>query len=281
VKQILIRYRQIKTSSNSYYEKTLATGAVRCIDDEIPFDIPQGWEWARLNHITYIIEDCPHSTAKDEGIGFPLVRTPNVGFGRLILDRVHRVSEAVYRQRNARAIPQTNDLIFAREAPAGNIAVIQDGEKVCLGQRTVLVRPIVRCINPDYLAYYILSPISQQNLVDKSSGTTVAHVNLSDFRPYLVAVPPIKEQLRIIDRVAKLLPLIELYGIFYSKFCQCTAVMSIFCSHIRIAFTGHNCVCCPDLHPKRRSIRNDIIEIKYGFTIMQGSSACETLYFGL
>jgi len=202
---------------NSYYEKTLATGAVRCIDDEIPFDIPQGWEWARLNHITYIIEDCPHSTAKDEGIGFPLVRTPNVGFGRLILDRVHRVSEAVYRQRNARAIPQTNDLIFAREAPAGNIAVIQDGEKVCLGQRTVLVRPIVRCINPDYLAYYILSPISQQNLVDKSSGTTVAHVNLSDFRPYLVAVPPIKEQLRIIDRVAKLLPLVELYGIFYSK----------------------------------------------------------------
>ena len=217
MKQILIRYRQIKTSSNSYYEKTLATGAVRCIDDEIPFDIPQGWEWARLNHITYIIEDCPHSTAKDEGIGFPLVRTPNVGFGRLILDRVHRVSEAVYRQRNARAIPQTNDLIFAREAPAGNIAVIQDGEKVCLGQRTVLVRPIVRCINPDYLAYYILSPISQQNLVDKSSGTTVAHVNLSDFRPYLVAVPPIKEQLRIIDRVAKLLPLVELYGIFYSK----------------------------------------------------------------
>ena len=202
---------------NSYYEKTLATGSVRCIDDEIPFDLPQGWEWARLNHITYIIEDCPHSTAKDEGIGFPLVRTPNVGFGRLILDRVHRVSEAVYRQRNARAIPQTNDLIFAREAPAGNIAVIQDGEKVCLGQRTVLVRPIVRCINPDYLAYYILSPISQQNLVDKSSGTTVAHVNLSDFRPYLVAVPPIKEQLRIIDRVAKLLPLVELYGIFYSK----------------------------------------------------------------
>ena len=135
----------------------------------------------------------------------------------MILDRVHRVSEAVYRQRNARAIPQTNDLIFAREAPAGNIAVIQDGEKVCLGQRTVLVRPIVRCINPDYLAYYILSPISQQNLVDKSSGTTVAHVNLSDFRPYLVAVPPIKEQLRIIDRVAKLLPLVELYDIFYSK----------------------------------------------------------------
>ena len=202
---------------NSYYEKFLATGEVKCIDDEIPFEIPQGWVWARLTHITYLIEDCPHSTAKDEGLGYPLVRTPNVGFGRLILDGVHRVSEAVYNQRNTRAIPQANDLIFAREAPAGNIAVIQDGEKVCLGQRTVLVRPIVRCLYPDYLAYYILSPLSQQNLVNKSSGTTVAHVNLSDFRPYLVAVPPIEEQHRIMDRIEELLPLVELYGSYHSE----------------------------------------------------------------
>ena len=202
---------------DSYYEKFLATGEVKCIDDEIPFEIPQGWVWARLTHITYLIEDCPHSTAKDEGLGYPLVRTPNVGFGRLILDGVHRVSEAVYNQRNTRAIPQANDLIFAREAPAGNIAVIQDGEKVCLGQRTVLVRPIVRCLYPDYLAYYILSPLSQQNLVNKSSGTTVAHVNLSDFRPYLVAVPPIEEQHRIMDRIEELLPLVELYGSYHSE----------------------------------------------------------------
>ena len=206
-----------RDDDNSYYEKFLATGEVKCIDDEIPFEIPQGWVWARLTHITYLIEDCPHSTAKDEGLGYPLVRTPNVGFGRLILDGVHRVSEAVYNQRNTRAIPQANDLIFAREAPAGNIAVIQDGEKVCLGQRTVLVRPIVRCLYPDYLAYYILSPLSQQNLVNKSSGTTVAHVNLSDFRPYLVAVPPIEEQHRIMDRIEELLPLVELYGSYHSE----------------------------------------------------------------
>ena len=178
---------------SSYYEKFLATGEVKCIDEEIPFEIPQGWEWTRLKHITYLIEDCPHSTAKDEGKGYPLVRTPNIGFGQLLLNGVHRVSEKVYNQRNIRAVPQKNDLIFAREAPAGNIAVINE-EKVCLGQRTVLLRPITHCILPQYLAYYILAPSSQQNLVEKSSGTTVAHVNLSDFRPYMIAVPPIEEQ---------------------------------------------------------------------------------------
>lgn len=223
-KERLIKEKKIKRDKNasiiyrgednSYYEKLLATGEVKCIDEEIPFEIPETWSWARLTHITYLIEDCPHSTAKDEGKGFPLVRTPNVGFGKLILKGVHRVSEKVYNQRNVRAVPQRNDLIFAREAPAGNIAVIYN-EKVCLGQRTVLVRPITHCILPQFLAYYILSPFSQQNLVDKSSGTTVAHVNLSDFRPYLVAVPPINEQQCIVSKIDELIPLIEKHGNFY------------------------------------------------------------------
>ena len=222
-KECLIKEKKIKRDknasiiyrgeNNSYYEKFLATGEVKCIDEEIPFEIPKGWEWTRLKHITYLIEDCPHSTAKDEGKGYPLVRTPNIGFGQLLLNGVHRVSEKVYNQRNIRAVPQKNDLIFAREAPAGNIAVINE-EKVCLGQRTVLLRPITHCILPQYLAYYILAPSSQQNLVEKSSGTTVAHVNLSDFRPYMIAVPPIEEQNRIVNKIIELLPLIEKYSSF-------------------------------------------------------------------
>lgn len=222
-KERLIKEKKIKRDKNasiiyrgednSYYEKMLATGEVKCIDEEVPFEVPTSWSWARLTHITYLIEDCPHSTAKDEGKGYPLVRTPNVGFGHLLLNDVHRVSEKVYTQRNTRAVPQKNDLIFAREAPAGNIAVINE-EKVCLGQRTVLLRPITHCILPQYLAYYILAPSSQQNLIEKSSGTTVAHVNLSDFRPYMIAVPPIEEQNRIVNKVMDLLPLIEKYSSF-------------------------------------------------------------------
>ena len=225
-KERLIKEKKIKRDKNasiiyrgednSYYEKMLATGEVKCIDEEVPFEIPVSWSWARLTHVTFLIEDCPHSTAKDEGKGYPLVRTPNIGFGFLLLNGVHRVSEKVYNQRNVRAVPQKNDLIFAREAPAGNIAVIQD-EKVCLGQRTVLLRPITHCILPQYLAYYILAPSSQQSLVEKSSGTTVAHVNLSDFRPYLIAVPPIDEQKRIVNKLKELLPLLDKYNCYADK----------------------------------------------------------------
>ena len=228
-KERLIKEKKIKRDKNasiiyrgednSYYEKILATGEVKCIDEEVPFEIPASWSWARLTHVTYLIEDCPHSTAKDEGKGYPLVRTPNIGFGFLQLNGVHRVSEKVYNQRNVRAVPQKDDLIFAREAPAGNIAVIQN-EKVCLGQRTVLLRPITDCILPQYLAYYVLAPSSQQNLVEKSSGTTVAHVNLSDFRPYLIAVPPIDEQKQIVNKLIELLSLIDKYNCYGDKLAK-------------------------------------------------------------
>ncbi len=164
--------------------------------EEIPFEIPKGWEWCRLNGITELIEDCPHTTAPDEGVGYPLIRTPNVGYGKLILDGVHRVSEAVYNKRNQRAVPQANDLIYAREATAGNVAVIGNNQKVCLGQRTVLVRPMKNQIDSNWLAFFILSPYSYRGLVGESTGTTVAHVNLSDFRPFILPLPPLAEQQR-------------------------------------------------------------------------------------
>ena len=181
-------------------------------EDEIPFEIPESWEWVRLNCITELIEDCPHSTAPDEGKGYPLIRTSNVGFGRLLLKGVHRVSESVYNKRNERAIPQQNDLIYAREATAGNIAVIEEGQKVCLGQRTVLVRPMQGLIDSYWLAFFILSPYSYTKLVGESTGTTVAHVNLADFRPHILPLPPLAEQRRIVAKIEELMPLVERYG---------------------------------------------------------------------
>lgn len=148
----------------------------------------------RLEELCHLIADCPHTTAKDEGRGYPLVRTPNIGFGELVYANMHRVCEDVYLRRNSRAKPQPNDLIFAREAPAGNVAVIKQGEVVCLGQRTVLLRPKIEVIKPMWLAYYILSPSSQESLIGRATGATVAHVNVSDIRSFKVSFPTLEEQ---------------------------------------------------------------------------------------
>ena len=164
-----------------------------------------------LNEVCELIVDCPHTTAKDEGKGFPLVRTPNIGKGRLVYDGMHRVCEDVYNKRNARAIPQENDLIFAREATAGNVALIQKGEKVCLGQRTVLIRPNQEIVNPAFLTYFLLAPKQQYNLLSTANGATVAHVNLPTIRNLKIDLPELSTQHRIAVILSRYDSLIENY----------------------------------------------------------------------
>lgn len=164
-----------------------------------------------LNDICELIVDCPHSTAYDEGTGYPLVRTPNIGRGRIIYSGMHRVCEEVYNKRNARAIPQTNDLIFAREATAGNVALIQEGEKVCLGQRTVLIRPNANLVNPAFLTYHLLAPEQQYKLLSTANGATVAHVNMPTIRNLKLSLPPLATQHRIATILSRYDSLIENY----------------------------------------------------------------------
>lgn len=154
----------------------------------------------KLLDVCEMIVDCPHSTAKDEGEGYPLIRTPNVGKGRLKFASVHRVSADVYNKRNERAVPQEDDLILAREAPVGNVAIIKQGQKVCLGQRTVLIRPNKKLVDPDYLTYYLLSPQIQHALRSASNGATVSHLNMSSIRALDVEFPE-KEIQRKIGRL--------------------------------------------------------------------------------
>ena len=151
----------------------------------------------KLIDVCELIVDCPHSTAKDEGQGIPLVRTPNIGKGRLELSGVHRVSEVVYNQRIERAVPQAGDLILAREAPVGNVALIMSGQKVCLGQRVVLIRPDKEKADPAYLTYYLLSEEVQHRLKNNANGAVVAHLNMNEIRNLVIELPEISIQKRI------------------------------------------------------------------------------------
>ena len=194
-KEQLIKEGKIKRQKKSTSSDTSHYG------NDVPFEVPDGWVWCRLKDITELIEDCPHSTAPDEGKGYPLIRTPNVGEGHLILKGVHRVSQKVYENRTTRAIPKYGDIIYAREAPAGNAAVIAENETVCLGQRTVLIRPFGEYVDPMLLTYFMLSPYSKNTLISRATGSTVQHVNMEMIRPLYVPIPPLNEQIRIVTEI--------------------------------------------------------------------------------
>ena len=155
-----------------------------------------------LSALCEFIVDCEHKTAPTQAAGIPSIRTPNIGRGYLILDGVNRVSEATYRQWTRRAEPAEGDLIFAREAPAGNVAVVPAATKLCLGQRTVLLRPKHQIVNSRFLAHLILHPATQKRWLGHSRGATVQHVNLKDIRSLSIgALPSLEEQMNVVKRI--------------------------------------------------------------------------------
>ena len=162
-------------------------------------------EQVTLQDVCELIVDCPHTSAKDEGVGYPLIRTPNVGRGRLILTDVHRVSQDVYERRVSRAVPRQGDLILAREAPAGNVAIVSPGIEVCLGQRTMLLRPDSSFVVPEYLNYYLNAPEQRDRMLRLANGATVSHINVADIRNMPVQLPSRGEQ----SKVAELLNVLD------------------------------------------------------------------------
>jgi len=135
-----------------------------------------------LGEICDLIVDCEHKTAPTQETGYPSIRTPNIGRGFLILDNVKRVSEETYRLWARRAIPKQGDLIMAREAPVGNVAIIPPGLNPCLGQRTLLIRCNKAKAEPAYLSYLLNGPQVQGIIYGMTNGVTVPHLNMKDVR---------------------------------------------------------------------------------------------------
>jgi len=165
-------------------------------------DKVRGEKYESLDSLCELIVDCEHKTAPIQENGYPSIRTPNIGKGDLILEGVNRVSYETYLKWTRRAVPQAGDLILAREAPAGNIAVIPENIEVCLGQRTVLLRPKKNKLISKYLAYLILSREVQEILLSHSTGATVQHINMKDIRAFKIFdLSDIKEQQTIVRQL--------------------------------------------------------------------------------
>ena len=163
-----------------------------------------------LRDVCEAIVDCEHKTAPTQPDGYPSIRTPNIGRGRLILDGVNRVSQETYAAWTRRMMPRAGDLILAREAPVGNVAIIPPRLKACLGQRTVLIRAAASKVLPSYLVYLLLGDEVQGHIASVSNGATVHHLNVQDIRNLpLPPLPPLDEQRRIASILSAYDDLIE------------------------------------------------------------------------
>ncbi len=154
----------------------------------------------QLSHLCRAIVDCEHKTAPKsaDGTGYPLIRTSDIGRGRLDLANAHRVDTAAYEAWTRRAVPQPGDLILAREAPVGNVAIVMPDTEPVLGQRTVLIRPNEELVDARYLTYRLLCYDVQYWMNAVANGATVPHLNVEDIRSLPIpTMPPLSRQQEI------------------------------------------------------------------------------------
>jgi len=196
---------------SSYYEKMLATGEVKCIDEEVPFEIPQGWEWCRLNDLYNFIDyrgATPHKLSK----GIPLITAKNVKQGYLDYTVKDFISSEEYSNRLSRGVSHKGDILFTTEAPLGNVA-IADLDVYSAGQRLITLQAYIQCFtNNDMFMFFMLSPLFQELVMSYKTGTTVAGIKASKLKEVLIPTPPISEQSRIVKKLQTLLPFIEKYS---------------------------------------------------------------------
>nr|MDP2190660.1 restriction endonuclease subunit S [Rhodoferax sp.] len=170
--------------------------------------LPEGWTWASAIQACEHVVDCHNKTAPYTTSGIPLVRTTNIRDGRLLLDEVRCVDQPTYEFWSRRCPPEPGDVLFTREAPMGEAGIVPPGVTLCLGQRTMLMRPSP-AISAGFLLSALLSPVVK-DLIDRVAvGSGVKHLRVGDVERLPVPLPPIAEQLRVVAEVERRLSLIR------------------------------------------------------------------------
>ncbi|MCU6173450.1 restriction endonuclease subunit S [Citrobacter cronae] len=142
--------------------------------------------------------DCEHKTAPYvEKSDFLVVRTSNVKDGRLIWDDMKFTTQNGYEEWTQRAIPEYGDVLFTREAPAGETCLVPKDIKMCMGQRMVLLRPASEKIDSLYFSLVLASEKIKLDILKLSIGSTVSRINIEDIKQLKVPVPSLGVQRKI------------------------------------------------------------------------------------
>ena len=181
---------------SSYYEKFLATGEVKCIDEEIPFEIPNGWEWTRFGSlmINRDSERIPLSVAQRQS----LEKVYDYYGASGVIDKVDKYLF----DKDLLLIGEDGANLINRSTP---IAFIAKGKYWVNNHAHVL--DVCGGLNLAYIALFI----NAISLVDYVTGTAQPKMNQEKMNSILVTIPPVPEQQRIVDKIESLHPLISRY----------------------------------------------------------------------
>ena len=222
-KERLIKEKKIKRDKNasiiyrgednSYYEKILATGEVKCIDEEIPFEIPQGWEWCRVTDVMLKITDGTHSSPTNTDNGdFMYITAKNIKEDGISLANITFVSKDVHDEIYSRCNPEYGDLLYIKDGATTGIVTINNIKKpFSLLSSVALLKPTSE-INTNYILFFLRTPLNLESVRSSMKGCAITRITLRQIEKWLVPVPPYEEQQRIVSFIKELLPYLDIYS---------------------------------------------------------------------
>ena len=221
-KERLIKEKKIKRDKNasiiyrgednSYYEKLLATGEVKCIDEEIPFEVPKGWEWCRFSSLYLSLTDGTHSTPKYTLAGIPFISVKDISSGIIDFSNTKYISKEEHQKLSDRCHPQKGDLLLSKVGTTGIPALVTTDQEFSLFVSVALIKLTQNKFSNEFLVFMIQSPLVQEQAKENTRGVGNKNWVLSAVSKTLMVVPPLEEQKRIKNRLNIVLPYIERYS---------------------------------------------------------------------
>ncbi len=193
------------------YEKVGKNEPV-CIADEVPFDIPDSWEWTRLGSLLSVISDGTHKTPNYVSEGVPFLSVQNISSGKFDFTKIKYITQKEHNKLIERIKPQKNDILFCRIGTLGKAIKCTLDFEFSIFVSLGLLRSIEVSLT-DYLVFVINSPLGDKWIHNNrvGGGTHTYKINLVDIPKMLIPIPPIEEQKRIFDKLSLFEPLLEEY----------------------------------------------------------------------
>ena len=208
--------RPDETADNLPYEKVGNNEPV-CIADEVPFEIPDGWEWVRISSIAALVTKgtTPRGgnvAYSDDGIGF--LRAENVaGLDRLDLSKLNHIDEATHTGFLKRSILEADDMLITIAGTLGRTAIVKEENLPLNANQAVAIIRLADSYSIDlrYLVYALNAPAIQDKLTAQKKITAIPNLTLEIISDCLVPIPPLNEQKRIVNQFALFVPQLSEY----------------------------------------------------------------------
>ena len=190
---------------SSYYEKVLATGEVKCIDEEVPFEIPQGWEWCRMRDVIQLLSgrDLEPSMYNSSQKGIPYITgASNFNNENLIVNRWTQTPVTV---------SEEGDLLITCKGTIGTMAFNNIGS-IHIARQIMAIHS--KDVDLHYLKLYFELNIGT---LESQANSMIPGISREVVLNSLVPIPPLQEQIKIVEKSNSLMPLVSKYSFAQGK----------------------------------------------------------------